>query len=237
MKTFSVWVLALLALAFPAVALDKIVAPGGKTEEGFFIGYERGAIKFMNAEKKTLHLSPSAVGKLILEKPLKARLESKAKRGAMQDVTVTGFEQGQFVFEGLPKMPLYQVSVLRIDSLDMGRSTEDLGGVDIASKGDEVDVASLVVTGKITVVHFHAPGVVSSERQGGFLLRKAEESKGRVVVKRIVVPDNSPVARQYKLEWLPQFWFYHADGRLSSKLSQRFADQDIVDAINKAAAP
>ena len=44
----------------------------------------------MNAEKRTLHASPSSVKRVVLDKPLKAALESKTKRGEKSDVMLTG---------------------------------------------------------------------------------------------------------------------------------------------------
>lgn len=226
--------------AVSAVALDSLERPAGPPVEGFFLSYDRGTFNFMNKEQKTLHERPSAVKKLTMEKPVRATVELKTKRNEKQEVEIVGYEAGQFLVlrDGAPeKIALMNVAELAAKSIDMNRTTDQLGSQDyVISKGEEVDLAKAAVPGKVTILQFHLPGSISSERQGNSVMTMAKESKGKIEVKRVIVPSpQAPVARQQALTSLPQFWFYGKSGQLVTKLTDRFTDQDIVDAVKKAA--
>jgi hypothetical protein len=178
------------------------------------------------------------VKKLTLDKPLKAKMEMKTRRNAQDDVVLTGFEQGMFLIEraGKPeKVSLFGVAELRIE-LSNNRSMNELKEKDsVISKGEAVDLSKVPEDGKITILHFHQPGLVSSERQGNYVETLEKSSKGKIVLKRVVVPDGSaPVAKQLNMTSFPQFWFYGKNGQVAAKLTDRFTEQDINDAVKKA---
>ena len=134
------------------------------------------------------------------------------------------------------KMPLQSISQLRVDALASERTTDKLetDGF-VISNGEEVDIEAALEKGKVSIVQFHQPGSISSERQGNSVSTLVRDSKGKLSFKRIVVPKGgTAVAKQYSVTSLPQFWFYDAQGKLSSKLTDRFTDQDITEAVKKA---
>ena len=207
--------------------------------DGFFLSYDKGKFNFMNRQQKTVHEVPSGVKKLTLDKPLKAEIESKTKRGDKEPVLLKGFEQGSFlvVRNGKEeKIPLMLISVLRVDAMANNRTTDQLtDGGDVISKGEEVDLQKELAEGKVTVIQFHLPGAVASEREGNYLATLERRSKDKLDVKRVVVPNASaPVAKQYQIATLPQFWFYNKQGQLVTKLTDRFTESDIDAALKKA---
>lgn len=221
-------------------ASDTLERTSGAPVEGFFLSYDRGKINFMNREQKTLHESPGGVKKLILDRPLKGSLELKSKRGAKDDVTLTGFEQGSFLVERdgkLEKISVINLAEFRVDATANQRTMDQLDErAEVISKGGEVDLSKSVEQGRVTVVHFHLPGAITSERQGNYVETLVRDSKGKVALKRVVVEGaNVPVARQHGLVTLPQFWFYGRDGQLVTKLTSRFTENDLSEALKKAA--
>lgn len=229
----------LLLLLVPATVLADTLEPtAGAPATGFFLSYDNGKINFMTAQTKTLHLSPSGVRRVVIDKPLKATLESKTKRGEKSDIVLTGFEQGAFLIErsGKPeKVPLQTISELRVDAIANNRTTDQLDAGKIVSKGEEVDLTKLVEPGKVTIIHFHLPGTITSERTGNYVATLERQSKSKLVVRKVLVPDASaPVAKQHGLTTFPQYWLYDKAAKLSSKLTDRFTEGDIDAAVKKA---
>lgn len=108
-------------------------------------------------------------------------------------------------------------------------------GLRILSQGEDIDVESQLKEGVVNVIHFHYAPAHSSVRQGNYVETLARNSRGRVVVQRIVVPDwNAPICTAKEIKALPQFWFYSRSGKLSSKLTERFTESDIDTALKKA---
>lgn len=105
----------------------------------------------------------------------------------------------------------------------------------ISESGEDVDIESQLKKDVVNVVHFHYAAAHSSVRQGNYLEVLARKSNGRVVIHRIVVPGwNAPVCVAKGVKSLPQFWFYNREGELSSKLTDRFTENDIDTALKKA---
>lgn len=221
-----------------ALALDKLEPPAGPAVEGFLLSYDKGTFNFMTQEKKTVHERPSAVKKITLDKPLKGSLELKTKRGGKDEIMLVGFDGGNFIISRggrEEKLPSINVAAIHLDSGN-ARSMDELSdGDNIISKGEEVDLAHVAEAGKVTVLQFHQPGVITSERTANYLAALVRQNKGKVVFKRIVCEKGTePVARQNKVATFPQFWFYNKSGQLNEKLTDRFTEQDILDAIKKA---
>lgn len=227
-----------LILLSSSVLADTLEPTSGAPSTGFFLSYDNGKFNFMNAETKTLHVSPSGVRRVVLDQPLKATLESKAKRGEKAEILVTGFEAGSFAIERggkAEKVSLQTISELRVDEVASKRTTDQLETGNVVSKGEEVDLAKIVEPGQVTIVHFHLPKTITSERTGNYVATLERQSKGKLVVKRVLVPDASaPVAKQHQLTTFPQFWLYDKTGKLSSKLTDRFTESDLDAAVKKA---
>lgn len=228
----------ILLLTSPTLFADTLEPTAGTPSTGFFLSYDNGKINFMNAETKTLHVSPSGVRRVVLDKPLKATLESKTKRGEKAEIVVTGFEMGSFAIERggkAEKIPLQTISELRVDEIANKRTTDQLQIGNIISRGSEISLMDAVEQGKVTIIHFHQPDAISSERTGNYVATLERQSKGKIIVKKVIVRDTTaPVARQWLVATLPQFWIYGKDGKLSSKLTDRFTEGDIDAAVKKA---
>jgi hypothetical protein len=232
--------ISLMAVFFAGrIFADTLEPSAGAAVEGFFLSYDKGKINFMGKDQKTRHETPSGVKKLTLDKPLKGSVESKMKRGAKEDVTVSGFEQGCFLVQRAgkdEKIPLQTISALHVDAMANNRTMDQLAERDnVISQGEEVDLKNAVEQGKVTVIQFHLPGALASEREGNYLDTLEKRNAGKLVVKRAVVKDaGAPIAKQYDLKTFPQFWFYGRTGQLVTKLTDRFTETDINEAIKKA---
>ena len=238
MKFFAVF-LAVVVFAGAAGFGDVLEPSAGVPVDGFFLGFEKGEFHFMNRAQKTVKQQPFSVKKLTLDKPLKATVESKMKRNAKDEVMLTGFEMGNFLVErdgAAEKIPVQNVAALRVDAMANNRTMDQLAARDnVISKGEEVDLQKAAEAGKVTVIQFHLPGALASEREGNYLDTLEKRGAGRLVVKRVVVKDaGEPVTKQYAVTTLPQFWFYGKNGQLAAKLTDRFTENDINEAMKKA---
>ena len=105
----------------------------------------------------------------------------------------------------------------------------------IISQGETVDVDTAIQKGVVNIVHFHLTQSLASTREGNYVEALTRKSGGRIVLLRIVIADwKAPICKDLGLESLPQFWFYSPSGAQSGKLTQRFTESDIDEALSKA---
>jgi hypothetical protein len=103
------------------------------------------------------------------------------------------------------------------------------------SKGEEVDIEEHLKKGFINIVHFHNPKLLPSIREGNYVEALAAKPMNRIVILRIVTPGfEAPVCEALGIKSLPQFWFYDPRGRLAKKLTDRFTEGDIDEALKLA---
>lgn len=93
--------------------------------------------------------------------------------------------------------------------------------VQVISHGEEVDIASYVVKGKITIFDFYSEYCPPCRRIAPLLEKLAEKRDDIVVIKVDInrpgvrgIDWESPVARQYRLQSIPHFKIYGLDGKL-----------------------
>jgi hypothetical protein len=107
--------------------------------------------------------------------------------------------------------------------------------VQTISHGENVDIEQSLKKDVVNVVHFHLSSIHSSVRQGNYVETLAGKSRGRVVLRRLDIPDwKAPVCASLELTSLPQFWFYSRSGRLVKKLTERFTEADIEAALKES---
>lgn len=103
------------------------------------------------------------------------------------------------------------------------------------SKGEEVDIEEHLKKGFINIVHFHNPKLLPSIREGNYVEALAAKPMHRIVILRIVTSGfDAPVCEALGIKSLPQFWFYDVRGRLAKKLTDRFTEGDIDEALKLA---
>jgi hypothetical protein len=225
--------MAMALWAMAAYALDTLDA-GGKRYQGSFVNYRNSAFTFRTTEGETVRVLPSKVETLVLNPPARAVLVLQSwSKG--ENVLLKGYEKpvfrvemdGQETTQSLTRVR----SLVPAPSLDRGAVAED--DEEIISQGEEVDIGRSIHPGVATVVHF-ADQSNPSIKNGTYLGSLARESKGRMKVVKIVVPDmDAPVARQYQIVSMPQFWFYSRSGGLVRKLTERFAPVDVDGAVKQ----
>ncbi|MEI6562901.1 MAG: hypothetical protein WCO42_01190 [bacterium] len=105
----------------------------------------------------------------------------------------------------------------------------------LISKGEEVDIESFLKKGYVNIVHFHYPKAVASIREGNYIETLVAKRGNRTVIQRIQCPDfNAPICVALGIKSLPQFWFYDSQGNLVTKLTSRFTEGDIDEALKQA---
>ena len=222
----------LLALLSMVVSADVLHLKTGK-QEGVFSGFAKFRLRFQawDCDKVEVY-EPSKINKLVLDKPLKVQLVLTRAPKKVVPALLKGFENMKFTFEmeGEEKV-LHYNQVGKIDyNLSIGefmkRRDEAQNG------GPQISVKEMIEEGMATIIHFHCEDGPASQRQGNLCERLCKESKGKAVYKRIVVKDlNDPIAKRYKLQSLPQFWFFTPKKAVFVKLSERFAEEDIEKAL------
>lgn len=102
----------------------------------------------------------------------------------------------------------------------------------VISHGENVNVEAFLKKGYINVVHFHLPRAVTSVREGNYVQSLAAKRSNGLVVLKVVVPNfGAPICTALNLKSLPQFWFYDSRGKLVKKLTDRFTEGDIDEAV------
>jgi len=105
----------------------------------------------------------------------------------------------------------------------------------VISHGEVIDIDASLKKGMINVIHFHYPRAVGSVREGNYLQGIMKRYPYRLVVLKVVAQDfRAPICEALNLKTLPQFWFYNRSGRLVKKLTDRFTEADIDQAIKDA---
>ena len=232
MKRARFLLLFFLALA---VSADVLHLKTGK-QEGVFSGYNKSRLCFQawDGDKVEIY-EPLKVNKLVLDKPLKVQVVLTRALKKPIPALLKGFDNMKFTFnmEGEEKVIHYN-QIAKIDyNVSIGefmkRRDEAKNG------GSQTSVKEMIEEGMATIIHFHCDEGPASQRQGNLCERLCKESKGKAVYKRIVVKDlNDPIAKRYKLQSLPQFWFFTPKKAVFVKLSERFAEEDIEQALKGA---
>jgi len=115
------------------------------------------------------------------------------------------------------------------------RMTTPSSTAKIISQGETVDLDKVVPKGVVSIVHFHFTPSLTSTREGNYVEALTRKSGGRIALLRIVISDwKAPICKDLGLESLPQFWFYSRSGAESGKLTARFTESDIDEALSKA---
>ena len=226
--------LILVFLSF-AVSADVLHLKTGK-QEGMFSGFAKFRLRFQawDGDKVDVY-EPTKINKLVLDKPLKVQVVLTRAPKKVVPALLKGFDNMKFTFEmeGEEKVLHYN----QIGKIDYNVSIgEFMKRRDEAKNGGpQISVKEMIEEGMATIIHFHCEDGPASQRQGNLCERLCKESKGKAVYKRIVVKDlNDPIAKRYKLQSLPQFWFFTPKKAVFVKLSERFAEEDIEKALKGA---
>lgn len=201
--------------------------------EGVFSGYNKFRIQFQAWDGNKVEIyEASKVNKLTLDKPLKVQVFLTRAPKKPISAMLKGYYNMKFTFEmeGDEKVIHYnQISKIEYNvSIGefMKRRDEAKNG------GPKTSVKDMIEEGMATIIHFHCDNGPASQRQGNLCERLCKESRGKAVYKRIVVQDlNDPIAKRYKLQSLPQFWFFTPKKAVFVKLSDRFTEEDIENAL------
>ncbi len=225
--------LALTAAAAPGA--DTLLLTGGKSYTGTLEGFRNGAFMFRPAQGEVVKVWSSYVQKLTLDPPTRATVTIQGRKSP-EAALLKGFEQSRLILDRAGReesQPIAFVKEIQMTmSLDRGVVAEP--EVQTISTGEVVNVTNAVSPGSATVIHFHLPSSIPSQRQGTYVAALGRDSRSRLKVVRVVVPDfDCPVARQYGLKSLPQFWFYSRSGQLASKVTERFSPVDIDTAVRE----
>ncbi|HQL87139.1 MAG: hypothetical protein GX574_04440 [Lentisphaerae bacterium] len=231
-----------LCLALSATA--DILVVGGKEVAGVFSGFEKKRVLFQEWQKDTPDKYDIAqVERLRLDRPMRVSFAySKDIRRKLPGV-LHGFKGGEFDLEEngkrikVPNWKLARVEAT-VDMQDFMLRREAAMNPEAGEGGKNsyFEVEKVLKPGQALVVHFHQHGSAASERQGNYIRRLCENSRGKAIYHQVkVAPDpDDPNIRRYELKTLPQFWFYTPKGELSQRLAERFTESDLEKALESA---
>ena len=200
--------------------------------EGQFEAFRNDRFLFLPQNGKKLQVPRTRVVTLHLTPPGRVSVKSRATKDTA-DWKLAGYESNQFTFVtpgGTTTLAAGMLTAVAM-KLDFRQVTTSQTMPATA----DLDIASLVESGKVTIVHFHMPSVMSSLRQGSYAGSLEKNSRGKIKVATITLDSfTNPVAQKYAITSAPQFWFYNPRGKLTAKLVDRFTEADMDNAAKAA---
>jgi hypothetical protein len=255
----GITIVMLVAIAHAVVA-DQLVKTNGDVIEGTFNGFQNhqmvfsktggGEVREFAANIKTITVDPFP---LVSVELINRRWNSVMFKGYDKNQVCLQSESGEIF---TPATMLKGIAILsRTRKLEVSASGGvvaegeavrewrqsgdwrkiENSAIPVISRGEDINIASRVREGVVSVVHFHYPSSHSSVRQGNYIETIAMESKGSIAMSRVVVTNwSAPICKAKEIKTLPQFWFYGPAGTLVKKLTDRFTESDIDAAIKQA---
>ncbi len=231
-----------LCLALP-VAADVLVVDGRELA-GIFCGFDKKRLAFQEwREGAPGQHDIALVERLRLDRPVRVSFAYAKNSRQKQAGVLHGFKDGDFDLEAagrrlqLPDWKLARLeAVFDMRDFMLRREAALNPAPGPGGKNGHFEVSTALKAGQALVVHFHQPGSAASERQGNYVRRLCDDSRGRAIYHQVKVepkPDD-PNIRHYDLQTLPQFWFYTPAGVLSRRLAERFTESDLEDALESA---
>lgn len=224
--------IAILALAARAPA-DDLTLLSGQVVTGQFAGFKNHRFIFQESGGAERQEFAAGIRSLKVMTPVKVSAQLMTQK--LDDILFAGYEK--FNIRLIRNGREYSEPATLLKQMDLAfdvQRTAESPGVYVISHGEDVEIESALMSGRINVVFFHFPEAHSSVRQGNYVELLARQSRGRVVVLKLVIPGwTAPVCKARQLTSLPQFWFYSPSGRLVKKLTDRFTESDIDDAFKE----
>ncbi|MFC1497150.1 hypothetical protein ACFLS1_01580 [Verrucomicrobiota bacterium] len=167
---------------------------------------------------------------LVLNPAVKTDLTPRGKK-KIEGIIFKGYEKSKFIFDDNGKeMKLSGAHITRIEVGMFARST--MTGTNTVKVVENLEEA--VKPGVVTIVHFH---LISDQPSPALRMENyvATLSQNEIAVIKINLNGwKDPNVEKYGIKSAPQFWFYDKQGKLSSKLIERFTAEDIDKAIKEA---
>ncbi|MGI5923122.1 MAG: hypothetical protein GX945_04860 [Lentisphaerae bacterium] len=214
---------------------------GGKSYSGMFAGYEKGHLKFQEwTASEPLKVEMRRVERLKIENPSPVKYTLSGAPKKVLTAPFLGIKNGAFLFaDGENELRYFARQMgrieVKIDYQAFMAGAQQAAAAEAGGKEGPLRAKDMVVENQVTVIHFHHDGSPGSTRQGNLAQRLCEDSRGKATYVQVLVKDgDDPVAKANKLRSLPQFWFYDRRGALSSKLADRFTEDDISKAFEAA---
>jgi hypothetical protein len=224
---------AALLLAGSGARGDTLALRGGTTFQGVFTRFKQDKFYFQPEGGKEIIELRVKVFELKLDPPANVVVKPNGKK-KRDDLKLIGYEESTFRFSGGVTMASPTVSSIQM-GLDFNRPVSSAGSATVSGSTDNLDIASLVEMGVVTVIHFDLPSVVASVRQGNYIAALAGDSKGKIKVVKVPLGSfDTALAKKYGITSAPQFWFYNSAGKLVTKLTERFTEEDIGQALKEA---
>jgi len=236
--------LALFFLCLALSAMADVLVVSGKEVAGVFCGFEKKRVLFQEWQKDTPDKYDIAqVERLRLDRPMRVSFAYTRDVRRKLSGVLHGIKGDEFDLEENGKRIRIQNWKLArveatVDMQDFMLRREAALNPEVGEddKNSHFEVEKVLKPGQALVVHFHQPGSAASERQGNYIRRLCENSRGKAIYHQVKVapsPDD-PNIRRYELQTLPQFWFYTPKGVLSQRLAERFTESDLEKALESA---
>jgi thiol-disulfide isomerase/thioredoxin len=195
-------------MCLPAAA-DTIEPSSGPAINGTVMKYANSSFTIRGADGQSHAYSSNSIKRIAFDaRAIPTRVKSRVK-GALQG-KVSAYENGGFIFEGatgVEKLP-----AIFVEQIDFGG---DRGpAIDVITKGSQVDLASHLAAGSITIVDFYADWCGPCRLMSPTLEQIAHSDPDVALRKIDIVNWESPVAKQYHVNSIPRVEVYNRAGKL-----------------------
>lgn len=218
---------------------DTAYLTGKKPITGEFIGYKKEFFLLKGEDGKTYRIRKQRLQKLELDEPKRMLFSAKGS-SEEPEVILHGYQVPLFTIErgrGRERFQVHKINWLTLPSESPWAEKFKAAGK-VISRGEEVDIQSLVTPGRITVVHFHATNSAQSVKMQAYLSRLYHMNPGGTAYLKVETTDwNAPVMAQYDVSRVPLVWIYDHSGRRIQELSGTVNPRDIDAAFEAAQRP
>ncbi|MDD3695593.1 MAG: hypothetical protein PHG44_06445 [Lentisphaeria bacterium] len=235
----------LLSLALQLALRGDELLFSGQRLQGIFLGMDKASsLSFqVFGEEQPRSIAFRKISSLSLDKPLPVGYALRNQGKKLHRGSLHGYVSPNFLLQAPGEAKPRQVSAMQLlhlkydlDMRDYMLRMQAFRQEQAAQQGKADAARSFPLPGKTTVVYFGDVQLQVNARQANLCQRLCEESKKPAAyVPLLLASTQEALAKELGLKTLPQFWFYKADGTISSKLSGRFTEADIENAFKKAA--
>lgn len=233
-KITTIVVALVLSVAATRASGDVIHLRSGKDVEGRVAAYAGLVFDVATDDGKTAKHQAALISRIDFSSDPPVTVSADIRNRGTLTGTLSSFENSNFTIQFGKESP-EKIAMLLITRMTFVAPPPK--PIEPITRGDEVDIASHIVQGKVTLVEFYGdfPAAVACKIVSQYLQVLSRDDVDLVVVKIDIGEFESPVATQYGITAVPRVDVYNRAGKLVGTMEGNRQPQ-LIDLIKKAKA-